>query len=138
MPQNEDIDAKAMARLEELSDQLKTRISHQQEQLARVERLLAHPDCEFTYHAKTISLWANKGEVPAEARSKHLKSAIKNAGKRHHSSNKRTDWQVQWEVRIAIEADGESFLFPLPPEIYAPLLPGGQPEIKLRLRTQPL
>jgi hypothetical protein len=124
MPENKDINAKAMARLEELSDELKTRISHQQEQLARTDRLLAHPDCEFTYHVKTISLWANEGEVPAEARSKHLKSAIKKAGKRHHVSNKRSDWQVQWEVRVAIGAADESILFPLPPEIYAPLLPG--------------
>tara|TARA_B100000508_G_scaffold139799_1_gene138906 strand:- start:6075 stop:6476 length:402 start_codon:yes stop_codon:yes gene_type:complete len=110
-------------------------ISEAKERLALLERLYESDTTIVTYHVKTTSLWADHGEKPVKARSVDLKRAIRNAGKKHHQVNKRTDWQVRWKVNVEFSDGDNKASYELHTDMYKDLLPGRQVPTPPGLKT---
>jgi hypothetical protein len=91
---------------------------------------------DLTYKAVIHSLWATEGEKSVNAKSRILKRAITNAVKKHHKYNRRSDYQIDWEIFVKIfhPDEKQSVTVRVPVAVYKNLLPGGNPNGRLRIK----
>ena len=107
-----------------------------EERRDKLQRIYESKDVSISYRVTVSSMWGNEGEEAVRASSKDIKRAIRAAGKKHHKVNKRSDWQVYWNVHVIFAAGDEKTSYILHPSMFKEFLPGGQVEITLRLRTK--